>query len=220
MARRRVIVSWSSGKDAAWAVHLLRQKHDVEVVGLMTTFNSEVGRASMHGVREKLVEEQAHSLMLPLRKVYLPSPCTNEEYERVMASEVAMARSQRIEAIAFGDINLADIRSFREEKMKGSGVDPLFPLWGLETRSLAEEMLSEGLRAVLVCVDPSKLDRDLAGKPWDPPNIRFKAPDVDPCGENGEYHTFAYAGPMFRRPIKHTVKEIVERDGMVYADLA
>ena len=173
----------------------------------------------MHGVREKLVDDQAHAMMLPLRKVRLPEPCTNREYDAIMAAEVAMARSQRIEAIAFGDINLGDIRSYREERMSGTGVEPLFPLWGLDTKALSEDMLADGLRAVITCVDSKQMEPSFSGKPFDPSNIRISAPSVDPCGENGEFHTFVYAGPMFRRPIKYTVRDTVERDGLYFTDL-
>ncbi len=211
-------MSWSSGKDSAWALHVARQQ-GLEIVALLSTLNAEFRRVAMHGVREELLDAQAESLGLPLVKVPLPWPCPNEAYERAMSEAVQQARNQGIEQMIFGDLFLEDIRKYREEKLAATGITPLFPIWGLDTAALARDMVESGLRAHLTCVDPKRLSREFAGRTFDSELINDLPQGVDPCGENGEFHTFAVDGPMFAEPIAVSLGEVVERDGFVYADL-
>ena len=215
----RALLSWSSGKDAAWALHVLRQQGDVEVVGLLTTVNRAFERVAMHAVREQLLEAQAQAAGLPLWKVDIPFPCPNEAYEAAMGAACAKAASEGIEAIAFGDLFLEDIRAYRVEKLAGSGLRPLFPLWGRDTAALAREMIAGGLKAALTCVDPGRLDPAFAGRAFDAALLADLPPAVDPCGERGEFHSFAWDGPMFSHPVPIRRGEVVERDGFVFADL-
>jgi len=220
--RPRVLLSWSSGKDSAWALHVLRSGGEVEVVGLVTTVNEAHGRVAMHAVRESLLEQQAEAAGLPLWRVPIPHPCSNADYETAMGRLVAEAVAQGVEAMAFGDLFLADVRRYREERLAGSGLAPLFPLWGRPTGALAREMVAAGLRAHLTCVDPRQLDPRFAGRVFDAALLdELEAlPDgVDPCGERGEFHSFAYAGPMFRHEVAVRVGETVEREGFVFSDL-
>ncbi|MFZ0733735.1 MAG: ATP-binding protein [Candidatus Sulfotelmatobacter sp.] len=217
--KRKILLSWSSGKDSAWALHLLRQRADVEVVGLLTTINSHFQRVAMHGTRYELLKAQASSSRLPLWEVPLPWPCSNEVYEKAIAAACATAVKQGISGIAFGDLFLEDVRRYREDRLRGTGLDPLFPLWGRDTRELISEMLEGGVRARIVCVDPSKLPADFAGCDLDREILSRLPAGIDPCAENGEFHTFAYAGPMFYEPIPIESGEIVTRDGFVYADV-
>lgn len=219
MARPKALVAWSSGKDSAWALHEARRAGEVEVVGLLTTVTSEFGRVSMHAVREALLEAQAEAVGLPCRTVGIPFPCVNEVYERQMERTIGEARAEGVTRIVFGDLFLADVRAYRESRMAGSGVEPLFPLWGRDTAALAREMVAAGLRATLTCVDPCRLDRGFAGRAFDSALLGDLPPGVDPCGENGEFHTFAWDGPMFRRPLEVASGEVLERDGFVFADL-
>jgi len=219
MTRIKALLSWSCGKDAAWALHVLRQSPDVEVVGLLTTTNKAFDRVAMHGVREVLLEAQAEAVGLPLWKVPLPWPCTNEAYEGRMAAVCIEARAQGIEAVAFGDLFLEDVRDYRIQKLAGTGLRPLFPIWNPDTAGLARDMVAAGLRATLVCVDPKVLPAAFAGRDFDAALLAELAPDVDPCGERGEFHTFAWAGPMFSQPLAFQRGEVVERDGFVFADL-
>jgi uncharacterized protein (TIGR00290 family) len=216
---KRVLVSWSSGKDSAWLVHVLRQSIDIHLGGLLTTVNESVDRVAMHAVRTELVEAQARALELPLTKVGIPSPCPNEVYERAMAAAVAAAVANGFTHVAFGDLFLEDVRRYREEKLAGTGLTPLFPLFGSETRGLAREMVAGGLGARLTCVHPPILDASFAGREFDAALLNDLPPGVDPCGERGEFHTFAYRGPMFSRPIPIESGIIVHRDGYVFADL-
>lgn len=216
---QRVLLSFSSGKDSAWALHVLRRDPAVKVVGLLTTLNQAARRVAMHAVREELLEAQAAALGLPLLKVPIPSPCSNEEYERAMGGAVAQARADGVEAIAFGDLYLEDIRRYREERLAPTGIQPLFPLWGLPTAALAREMVSAGLRAHVTCVDPKQLSPSFVGRTFDATFLDDLPPGVDPCGENGEFHSFAYAGPMFRAPLAIEPGPIVERDGFTFADV-
>jgi len=212
---KRVLLSWSSGKDSAWCLHLLRQMPDMEVAGLLTTFNREFDRVAMHAVRRELVEAQADRAGLPLWPVWLPWPCSNAEYEQLMSVACQRAVTEGITHVAFGDLFLSDIREYRERQLRGTGLDPLFPVWGIPTGQLASHMIEAGLRARITCVDPKRLSADFAGREFGGP-----LPEgVDPCGENGEFHSFVYAGPMFREPIPVTPGERVERDGFVFADL-
>lgn len=217
--RKRAVVSWSTGKDCAWALHRIRAGGGVEIAGLLAAVNSEFGRISMHGVRRELAELQAAAAGLPLIPVELPWPCPNDEYDRRMAAACARLRAGGVDAIVFGDIHLADVRAYRESRLAGSGIEPLFPLWGLSPHALITEMLEAGLRCIITCLDPARMDRALAGKELTPETVRSLPAGVDPCGENGEFHTFAYAGPMFRRPLRVRPGRIVERDGYVFADL-
>ncbi len=219
MARPKALVAWSSGKDSAWALQEARRAGEVEVVGLLTTVTSEFGRVSMHAVREALLEAQAEAVGLPCRTIGIPFPCVNEVYERRMETALGAARAEGVTRVVFGDLFLADVRAYRESRMAGSGVEPLFPLWGRGTAALAREMLAAGLRATLTCVDPRRLDRSFAGRAFDAALLEDLPPGVDPCGENGEFHTFAWDGPMFRRPLEIAAGDVVERDGFVFADL-
>jgi uncharacterized protein (TIGR00290 family) len=212
-------MSWSSGKDSAWALHLLRQRADVEVGALLTTFNEEANRVAMHAVRAGLVRAQAEAAQLPLWEIPLPWPCSNAEYEARMAAAVGRARSEGFTHVAFGDLFLEDVRRYREERLAGTGLDPLFPLWGCPTPSLACEMIDNGLRAILTCTDPRCLPRELAGRDYDDALLRDLPPGVDPCGERGEFHTFAWSGPMFRAPVAVERGVTLERDGFVFTDL-
>ena len=219
-SRPRALLSWSSGKDAAWALHVLRQTGEVEVVGLLTTLNAEFDRVAMHAVRRTLLEAQADSLGLPLLPVMLPWPCSNEDYEAAMATALRQAKETwGVTHIAFGDLYLEDVRAYRERQLIGTGLTPLFPLWGLPTRPLAEAMIGARLQARLTCVDPRRVSPDFAGRAFDQFLLGDLPPDVDPCGEGGEFHTFAHDGPMFAHPISVTPGEVVTRDGFVFADL-
>lgn len=214
----KCMVSWSSGKDSAWMVHVLRAS-GVTLGGLLTTINEPAQRVAMHAVRVGLLEAQADALRLPLWKVPIPSPCPNEIYERVMADTVARAVADGFTHIAFGDLFLEDIRRYREERLSGTGLTPLFPLFGADTTKLAREMVASGLSARLTCVDPRVLDRRFAGREFDAALLDELPPGIDPCGERGEFHSFAHAGPMFTRPIPVQSGDIVDRDGFVFADL-
>ena len=215
---KRALLSWSSGKDSAWALRLLRAQ-GVEIAGLLTTFNSAADRVAMHAVRRTLVEAQAASAGLPLRTIPLPWPCSNEQYENLMAEACRAAVADGIEAIAFGDLFLRDVREYRERSLAGTGLEPLFPLWQLPTPDLAREMIGAGLRARITCIDKKALDASFAGREFDRPLLDSLPSGIDPCGENGEFHTFVYDGPMFRHPIPVTSGEQRDADGFVFADL-
>jgi uncharacterized protein (TIGR00290 family) len=217
--KQKILLSWSSGKDSAWTLHVLRQRDDVEVVGLLTTINTNFQRVAMHGTRHALLKAQAEAARLPLWEVPLPWPCSNEVYEHAMSAACASAVEKRISAIAFGDLFLEDVRHYREDRLRGTGLEPIFPLWGRDTRELLLEMLDAGVRSRIVCADPSKLAGDFIGRDLDH-NLLSRLPaSVDPCGENGEFHTFTYAGPMFFQPIPIREGEIVTRDGFLFADV-
>jgi uncharacterized protein (TIGR00290 family) len=218
-ARPKAWLAWSSGKDSAWALHLVRQSGDFEIVALLTTVNRTHERVAMHAVRESLLEMQAAAAGLPLVKVGIPSPCPNAVYEQAMSEAMAQARAEGVWHVVFGDLFLEDIRAYREKQLADCGMTPVFPVWGVETRRLAEDMLAGGLSAYLTCVDPRKLDRSFAGRRFDASLVADLPRGVDPCGENGEFHTFANAGPMFRETIPVEVGEIVERDSFIFADL-
>ena len=212
-------LAWSTGKDSAWALHTLRQRREFDVVALLTTVNQTHARVAMHAVREALLEIQARAAGLPLITVPIPSPCSNEVYEAAMAAAMKRAQEEGVTHVAFGDLFLEDIRRYREERLAACNISPVFPIWRRDTQSLAEEMLAAGLRAIITCVDPTRLSREFAGKIWDESLVRELTPGVDPCGENGEFHTFAFAGPMFSQSICIQPGEIVERDGFVFADV-
>ena len=212
-------LAWSSGKDSAWALHTVRQSGDFEIVALLTTVNRTHQRVAMHAVRESLLEMQAAATGLPLVKVPIPSPCPNATYEQAMSEAMARAKAEGVWHVVFGDLFLEDIRAYREKQLGACGMTPVFPVWGKDTRKLSEEMLDGGLSAYLTCVDPRKLDRSFAGRRFDADLLAALPSGIDPCGENGEFHTFANDGPMFREKIPVEVGEIVERDSFVFADL-
>ena len=216
---KRTLIAWSSGKDSAWMVHVLRSRPDTELGGLLTTVNEVAQRAAMHAVRLELLDAQADALGLPLRTVPIPSPCPNEVYEQRMAHAVARAVADGFTHVAFGDLFLEDVRRYRETRLEGTGLTPLFPLFGSDTTALAREMIAAGLAARLTCVNPAVLDPSFAGREFDARLLAELPAHVDPCGERGEFHTFAYRGPMFHRPIPVTPGAVVERDGFVFADL-
>lgn len=219
MTRPKAWLAWSTGKDSAWSLHVIRRQDEVEVVALLTTLNEAYGRVAMHGVRESLLNAQAASIGLPVVKVPLPDVCVNDEYDRRMTAAMAQARSEDVSHVIFGDLFLEDIRAYRESRLAGTGITPLFPLWGLNTASLAREMTSSGLRAVVTCIDTKQLAAAFSGRHYDASLLADLPPAVDPCGERGEFHTFVLAGPMFRTPIPVLTGEQVHRNGFFFTDL-
>ena len=216
---KRVLLSWSSGKDSAWALHVLRQRADVEVAALLTTFNASADRVAMHAVRRELVRAQAERTGLPLWEVDLPWPCSNEQYESRMRAACDRATTSGIDAVAFGDLFLEDVRAYRERQLLGTGLEAMFPLWGLPTAALAKRMIASGVKARISCVDPARVPGTLAGREFDATLLAELPPSADPCGENGEFHTFVYDAPVFDRPIDVQLGIVVERDGFVFADV-
>ena len=216
---KSVLLSWSSGKDSVWALHLLRQQPDIKVAALLTTFNSAADRVAIHAVRRALVEMQAGRTGIPMWPVDLPWPCSNAEYEERMRGVFKRALAEGITAVAFGDLFLEDIRDYRVRQLQGSGLEPLFPVWQIPTAQLAGDMIAAGVRAKITCVDPAQVDRSFAGRDYDQALLDALPPGVDPCGENGEFHTFVYDAPVFAQPVEVRVGEIVERDGFVFADV-
>jgi uncharacterized protein (TIGR00290 family) len=218
---RRVLLSWSSGKDSAWTLHVLRQQPDIEVVGLLTTFNEAADRVTMHAVRRQLVEAQAAAAGLPLWPVCLPWPCSNADYEQRMSAVLRRAHEAGIAYMAFGDTYLEDVRNYRIRQLSGTGIEPLFPLWSSldQTPYLARRMLAAGLRAILTCVDLRQLPESFVGRRYDTALLAELAAGVDPCGERGEFHTFCFGGPMFASEIAVQVGETVSRDGFCFIDL-
>jgi uncharacterized protein (TIGR00290 family) len=214
----KTALSWSSGKDSAWTLHLLRGQ-GIEVSALLTTVNETFGRVAMHAVRRELLEVQAEAAGIPLRVIDLPWPCSNEVYEQRMRVAVEQLIADGFDTIAFGDLFLRDIREYREQQLNGLPLKPIFPLWNISTGQLAREMHAGGLRARLTCVDSRKLSADFAGEEWNAELLTRLPDEIDPCGENGEFHTFVFDGPMFSHPIDIRVGEVVERDGFVFADL-
>jgi len=219
MSKRRSWVAWSSGKDSLWALHVLRQNDDIEVTGLLTTVTGDYQRVSMHGVREELLQAQAAALGLPLYRVVIPAWCSDEVYDQAMQAAMDDARRAGVTQVAFGDLFLESVRAYREERLGRIGMEACFPLWGRDTAALAREMIDGGLRARITCLDPSKVSRDLAGREYDLSLLEGLPESVDPCGENGEFHTFAYGGPGLARPLKVHLGEVVERAGFVFADV-
>lgn len=215
----KVLVSWSGGKDSAWMLHLLRKQPEIKVAGLLTTINAAYDRVSIHGTRKVLLEAQASSCNLPLWPVMLPNPCSNADYEKEMRRVICRAKDEGIEGIAFGDLFLEDVRSYRTSRLEGTGIAPLFPLWRLSTHELPRQMLSEGLSAIIVTADPRRLSPSFVGREYDLNFLAELPPTVDPCGENGEFHTYVYAGPMFSTPIHVILGETVEKEGYFYQDL-
>jgi uncharacterized protein (TIGR00290 family) len=216
----KILVSWSSGKDSAWMLHVLKQDPSIEIGGLLTTMNEQFDRVAMHAVRRRLLEAQAAAAGVPLRTVQLPWPCTNEQYEDRMRAAVSQAVAEGFTHVAFGDLFLEDVRKYREEKLAGTGLTPIFPIWGIPTDDLAVRMVESGLRSVLTCVNPKQLDRSFAGRQFDRALLDELPAGVDKCGERGEFHSFAWDGPMFSRPVAIEVGEVVDRDGFVFADIS
>jgi uncharacterized protein (TIGR00290 family) len=219
LQRPKILLSWSSGKDSAWALHLLRRDGKYQIAGLLTTLNSAFDRVAMHSTRRALVEMQAKAAGIPLIAIPLPWPCSDFEYERIMRDVCAQALSDGVTGIAFGDLFLTHIRAYRERQLQGTGLEPIFPLWQLPTPQLAREMISSGLRAKLVCVDPQKLAPEFAGRDFDHELLADLPSSVDPCGENGEFHSFVYDGPMFDHKIPAVAGERVQRDGFWFCDV-
>lgn len=220
-ANNKVLMSWSTGKDSAYALYELTQlKNKFEVVGLFTTLTTPFNRSSMHGVRRELLEEQAKRMNLPLYILEIPYPCSNDAYETIMRSflDTKVVNTQASH-IAFGDLFLENIRHYREMKLKATAIKPLFPLWNQDTKTLANKIIEAGFRAIVTCVDPKKLDITFVGRVFDKKFLKDLPHGVDPCGENGEFHTFVYDAPLFSQPINISVGEIIERDGFIFADL-
>lgn len=215
----KILLSWSTGKDSAWTLHVLRSQHPGAVAGLLTSINTTVNRVSMHGVPLAVLEAQAAAAGLPVRTIPLPDPCTNEDYERALATAVNTAMDDGFTHVAFGDLFLEDVRQYREDRLRGTGLTPLFPLWGKPTDTLAREMVDAGVHAVLTCIDTQALPREFAGRDF-ASALPLLPPDVDPCGERGEFHTCVTAGPMFSRPLATRTGELVDRDRFVFADLS
>ena len=212
-------MSWSSGKDSTYALRAVREDPDITVTRLLVTLNADADRVAMHAVRRALVEAQADRLGLPLHLVEIPSPCPNDIYESEMAGAIDTALREGVETVVFGDLFLDDVRAYREQSLAGTGVRPVFPLWGRPTRQLAHEMIASGIRAILTSVDPTKLPASFAGRPFDQRLLADLPPRVDPCGERGEFHTFVWDGPGFARPIDVTTGDVVTRDGFVFCDV-
>ncbi len=217
--KKKILLSWSSGKDSAWALHVLRLQQDVEVVGLFCTFNKKFERGAMHAVRNELICQQAESIGLPLELIPIPDPCSDSEYKIIMADFIEQVNSLGIDTIAFGDLFLEEIRSYRQESLAGTGITALFPLWGIPTDELSKEMVTCGLRAKITCIDPRYLPAEFAGHEYDSTFLEKIPGSVDPCGEKGEFHSFAYDGPMFKNKLNIRVGETVTRGGFIYTDL-
>lgn len=217
--KKKTLVSWSSGKDSAWALHLLQRNPTIELLGLFTVMNQKYGRVSMHATRLAMLERQANAVGLPLQTINLPDPCTNEQCDAIMQQFVMESAAKGIECMAFGDLFLEDVRKYRENQLEGTGIEAVFPLWAIPTRGLADQMLAAGLDAYVSSVDLKKLPSRVAGRKWSGELIAELPQDCDPCGENGEIHTVVVGGPMFSRPIPVTVGQIVERNGFAYADI-
>ncbi|MGH9315106.1 MAG: ATP-binding protein [Vicinamibacterales bacterium] len=215
----KILLSWSSGKDSAWMLHVLRQQGGLDGAALLTTINETADRVAMHGVRRALLQAQAKAAGLPLHVIPLPHPCPNDVYEARMRAAVEQAVADGFAYAAFGDLFLEDVRAYRERHLAGTGLTPLFPLWGRDTAALAREIVGAGVKATVTCVDPRALDRRFAGRAFDAALLAELPPGVDPCGERGEFHTVVTAGPMFEREIAVRSGDVVERDGFVFADV-
>jgi uncharacterized protein (TIGR00290 family) len=219
VAEMELVLSWSGGKDSALALWALRCEERVEPVALLTTVTERYARVSMHGVRRELLEAQGRAAGLAVVEVRIPTPCPNDVYEQRIAQTLASEALARAQAVAFGDLFLEDIRAYRQERLRQLGKSAVFPLWGRDTAGLARRFIDSGFEAVLVCVDPGKLDPSFAGRRYDEELLADLPPDVDPCGENGEFHTFVHAGPIFERPIPHEIGDVVVRDGFAFCDV-
>lgn len=216
---RKTLVSWSSGKDSAWTLHVLRQDPKIDVIGLLCTVNKMFDRVAVHGVRIELLKQQAKSVNLPLYIIQIPYPCNNVEYVKTMTSFIAEAKQEGIECLAFGDLFLRNVRKYRENLLKGTGITPIFPIWGISTKMLSRRIISEGLKAVITCIDPKRIPTEFVGREYNEFFLNDIPENIDPCGENGEFHSFAFDGPMFRNPIEIILGETVYRDGSCFIDL-
>ncbi|MDO8533832.1 MAG: ATP-binding protein [Xanthobacteraceae bacterium] len=215
----KALIAWSSGKDSAWALHEVRRAGEYDVVGALTTVTETFKRVSMHGVREELLQAQLRAAELPALTVPIPFPCPNEIYEARMAAALAEAKAAGVTHVIFGDLFLQDVRAYREQKLAPTGIAPVFPLWGRPTAALARDMIAGGIEAYLVCVDLKQLAREFAGRRFDDALLGALPPGADPCGENGEFHSFVAGGPMLTHSIPIRVGETLEREGFAYADL-
>ena len=218
MSRPKALIAWSSGKDSAWALHEVRRAGELDVVGALTTITDAFGRVSIHGLRQDLLAAQLDAAELAPVTVRIPYPCPNEIYEREMAAAMDSASAQGITHVIFGDLFLEDVRAYRETRLKPTGITPVFPIWHKPTAALARDMIASGVDARLVCVDLKKLPKAFAGRRFDAALLADLPPGVDPCGENGEFHSFVAAGPMLKRSVAIKAGEVVERDGFAYAD--
>ncbi len=216
---KKTLLSWSSGKDSAWTLHTLRKNPDVSLLGLFTVMNEKYDRVSMHSTRKELLHQQAEAIGLPIVTINIPDPCTNEQCDAIMRQFIGESAAKGIECMAFGDLYLEDVRQYRVNQLKGSKIEPIFPLWGTPTRQLAGEMLSAGIETYISCVDLKKLPARFAGQKWTADMIAQFPQGIDPCGENGEIHTVAVGGPMFQRPVSVRIGEVLERNGFAYADI-
>ncbi len=219
LGKRPALVSWSSGKDSALALHRVLESEEWEVVALLTTITESFHRVSMHGVREALLEAQAERLGLPLEKIFIPYPCSNEVYESKMTATLNRYQAKGVSDVIFGDLFLADLRAYREQRLREVGMRGVFPLWQEDTKHLANEVIERGIGAILTCVDPKKLNSSFAGRLFDEKLLKDLPKEVDPCGENGEFHTFVFDAPLFRKSIAYEKGEVVTRDGFVFADM-
>jgi len=218
--KRKTLMSWSSGKDSAWALYKLQQDPEIDLRGLFCTVNSEFDRVAMHAVRAELLKKQAKSICLPLEIIEIPYPCTDEIYAEKMAQFVEKAKKDNIECFAFGDLYLEDVRKYREDKLKGTGIIPIFPIWGTPTDTLSKEIVSSGLRAVITCVDPKQIPAEFIGRQYNESFLKDLPENVDPCGEKGEFHSFVFDGPMFKEPINISLGDVVDRDNFVFVDVS
>ena len=217
--KKKTLMSWSTGKDSAWAYYQLKNQPEYDLVGLFCTINKVFSRTAMHAVRVQLLQMQANSIGLPLDIIEIPYPCSNAEYEGIMQDFVDDAKSRNIECFAFGDLFLQEIRDYRIKILKDTGIMPIFPLWNQATDKLAMEMINGGLKAVITCVDPKQLNDNFVGQDYDQAFLNALPENVDPCGENGEFHSFVFDAPMFNKKINISVEEKVERDGFVFVDV-
>lgn len=219
MRMKKTLLSWSSGKDSAWTLYTLQQRRDVELLGLVTTVNQTHQRVAMHAVRLVLLKQQAAAANLPLHIINIPHPCSNENYNQAMDGFFDSIQQIGATHMAFGDLFLEDIRQYREENLKGTGLTPMFPLWLEPTEKLAQKMIDAGLKTRITCIDPNKLSANFAGREFNQQFLDDLPDGIDPCGENGEFHSFTYAGPMFKKPINISTGDVVEREGFIFADL-
>ena len=219
MRMKKTLLSWSSGKDSAWTLYTLQQRSDVELLGLVTTVNQTHQRVAMHAVRLVLLEQQAAAANLPLHIINIPHPCSNEKYNQAMDGFFDSIQQIGATHMAFGDLFLEDIRQYREENLKGTGLTPMFPLWLEPTEKLAQKMIDAGLKTRITCINPNKLSANFAGREFNQQFLDDLPDGIDPCGENGEFHSFTYAGPMFKKPINISTGDVVEREGFIFADL-
>lgn len=216
---KTTLISWSSGKDSAWTLYKLQQNPDIRLAGIFCTVNSEFDRVAMHAVRVELLKRQAESINLPLEMIEIPYPCSNAAYESIMGEFVTKARKAKVDCFAFGDLFLEDVRNYRTRNLQGTGIAPIFPIWGVPTDKLSREMVGKGLKAVITCIDPKQISIEFVGKVYDEQFLNDLPQEVDPCGENGEFHSFVYDGPMFKSPIDVSVGTVTQRDGFVFADV-